>query len=98
MLKPPAMPASVLLAGKLSVAAGWVIGLSAMLLTDAASSWHTIGICLTAFLAGSHAVELLVYRAFLAAARASAADYVQVFLFGVFHSGGMKTDSQIETG
>ncbi len=88
---PPALPPAALLAGKVSVAASWIAGLALLALTDATSSWHNIGFWLTAFLAGSHAVELLIYRSFLAAAKATPADYAQVFLFGIFHSGGMKT-------
>lgn len=90
MQKPPAMPASTLLAGKIAVGASWLIALGALALAPADSSWHSIGFWLTAFLAGSHALELLVYGPFLKAAKATGADYLQVFLFGIFHSSGLK--------
>ena len=89
MLKPPALPPQALLAGKIAVGIGWIIGLFGFLLAGAGTTLHTIGIGLLAFLAGSHALELVIYSAFLKAARASTSDYVQVSLFGIFHSGGM---------
>ena len=89
MLKPPALPPQALLAGKIAVGIGWVIGLAGFLGASADSTFHTIGIGLLVFLVGSHALELVIYAAFLKAAKATTADYSQVFLFGIFHSGGM---------
>ena len=91
MQKPPAMPASALLGGKIAVGASWIFGLAALALAPAGSTLHSTGFWLTVFLAGSHAVELLVYGPFLKAARATGSDYLQVFLFGIFHSSGMKS-------
>ena len=89
MLTPPALPPQALLAGKIAVGIGWLIGFAGFLLVDAGSTFHTIGIGLLVFLVGSHALELVIYAAFLRAAKATAVDYSQVFLFGIFHSGGM---------
>lgn len=89
MLKPPALPPQTLLAGKIAVGISWLIGLAGLLFASAGTAFHTIGIGLLAFLVGSHALELVIYSAFLKAARASTSDYVQVSLFGIFHSGGM---------
>lgn len=90
MQKPPTLPANALLAGKIAVGIGWLIGLCALLIGSSGSTLHNIGFWMTAFLAGSHALELLIYGSFLKAANATPADYVQVFLFGIFHSGGLK--------
>lgn len=90
MLKPPALPTAALTAGKITVGLSWLAGLYGLLLADPASSLYTLGLWLTVFLVGSHIAELAIYRAFLKAAKATPADYVQVFLFGIFHSGGMK--------
>ena len=89
MLKPPVLPPQALLAGKIAVGIGWLIGFAGFLLADAGATFHTLGIGLLAFLIGRHALELVIYAAFLKAAKASSADYAQVFLFGIFHSGGM---------
>lgn len=91
MQQPPALPAPALLGGKIAVGTSWVFGLLALLLAGADSSLHTIGFWLTVFLVGSHALELVIYREFPKAAKATGSDYLQVFLFGIFHSGGMKT-------
>jgi uncharacterized protein YhhL (DUF1145 family) len=90
MLKPPAMPATVCLAGKISVGLAWLFGFYGLLLADAASSLSTIGTVTLLFLAGSHVVETFIYAPFLKAARATPVDYVQVFLFGLFHSSTLK--------
>lgn len=87
---PPALPANALLAGKIAVGIGWIIGLCALVIGSSGSTLHNIGFWMTAFLAGSHALELLIYGSFLKAAKATPVDYVQVFLFGIFHSSGMK--------
>jgi uncharacterized protein YhhL (DUF1145 family) len=92
MLKPPPLPASALIAGKVAVGATWLGGLAAFMIGAGGSSLHNIGFWIIVFLFGSHVLELLIYGAFLKAARATTADYVQVFLFGIFHSGGMKAD------
>jgi len=42
------------------------------------------------FLAVSHIIELVIFSAFLKAAKASSMDYVQAFIFGMFHTGSMK--------
>ena len=88
MLKPPPMPPAALLGGKISVAAGWLFGLFA-LLASTNPTLNTAGYWLLIGLGGSHVLELAIFMPFLKAAKASAADYVQVFLFGVFHSSGM---------
>lgn len=92
MLKPPVLPPQALLGGKFAVGASWLFGLVA-LLSGGDSSWHSIGLYLLIFLAGSHALELVIYSAFLKAAKASPADYIQVALFGIFHSGGMTVET-----
>lgn len=95
MLKPPVLPPQALLAGKFAIGTSWLIGLAGLCLASADSAFHTIGIGLLIFLVGSHALELAIYAAFMKAARASTVDYVLVFLFGIFHSGGMKaSDNQ----
>lgn len=90
MLKPPALPATALTVGKIAIGLCWLAGLYGLLLADSASNLHTLGLWLTVFLVGSHALELAIYRSFLKAANATSADYVQVFLFGIFHSSSMK--------
>lgn len=90
MLKPPPLPISALIGGKVAVGASWLFGLFALIAGAGGSSLHNIGFWLVVFLFGSHVLELLIYGAFLKAAKATTADYVQVFLFGIFHSSGMK--------
>lgn len=90
MLAPPPLPAAALTAGKVVVALTWAFGFYGWLAVDPASIVHTTGFWLLVTLAGSHIIEIAIYRAFLQAARATAADYVQVFLFGIFHSAGLK--------
>lgn len=90
MLVPPPLPAAALNAGKIAVALTWVFGFYGWLVADPVSIVHTIGFWLLVTLAGSHIIELAIYRAFLHAARATPADYLQVFLFGIFHSGSLK--------
>ncbi|HQQ63975.1 MAG TPA: hypothetical protein PLF22_10435 [Pseudomonadales bacterium] len=89
MLKPPTLPQNVLLAGKISVGLGWLFCVIAPMVSQS-HAVMTIAEWLAVFLVGSHAVELLLYGAFLKAANATKADYVQVFLFGIFHSGGLQ--------
>lgn len=89
MLKPPTLPPQALLVGKIAVGIGWLIGLAGFLGASADSTFHAIGIGLLIFLVGSHALELVIYAPFLKAANATTADYTQVGLFGIFHSGGM---------
>lgn len=94
MLKPPALPPQALLAGKVAVGIGWLIGIAGFLLGDTGSTFHTLGLGLLAFLIGSHALELVIYAPFLKAANATSTDYTQVGLFGIFHSGGMTLPPQ----
>ncbi len=90
MLKPPPLPKSALLGGKIAVGITWLFGLFAVFTASADSTLHTVGSYLLIFLLGSHLVELVIYSAFMKAAKATPADYSQVLLFGIFHSGGMK--------
>jgi uncharacterized protein YhhL (DUF1145 family) len=89
MQRPPVLPPSALLAGKITVGLSWLFCIFAPLLS-ASSNLTSIAMWLSIFLAGSHAVELLIYSPFLKAARATTVDYVQVFLFGIFHSSGLQ--------
>ncbi len=92
MLTPPPMPAAALTAGKITVALAWLFGFYGWLAADPASQVHTIGFWLLIMLAGSHMVEIAIYRAFLQAAKATPVDYAQVFIFGLFHSAGLKAE------
>ena len=50
----------------------------------------TIGQGVILFLTVSHIIELFVFSEFLKAANASTQDYVQSFIFGMFHTGSLK--------
>ncbi len=93
MLTPPPLPAAILTAGKVTVAVTWVFAFYGWLLANPSSLVHTIGFWLVVTLVGSHIIEIAIYRAFLQAAKATPADYAQVFVFGIFHSGGLKVAS-----
>ncbi len=92
MLKPPPLPANALLGGKIAVGGTWLFGLAALVLASPDSSFRTLGVALLVFLVFSHIIELFIFSAFLKSAKATTADYVQVALFGIFHSGGMKAE------
>lgn len=89
MLKPPPMPQGARIAGKITVGASWLFAVLVPAL-GLLPQLQTIALVLAAFLVGSHIIELIIFRAFLQAANASPADYLQTFLFGVFHSGGLQ--------
>ena len=94
MLTPPPLPATALTAGKITVALTWLFSFYGWLAADPASIIHTLGFWLLVTLVGSHIIEIAIYRAFLQAAKATPADYVQVFLFGLFHSAGLKVGQE----
>ena len=49
-----------------------------------------IGMLLIAGLGVTHLIEIIIFREFLAAAKATTNDYIQAFIFGMFHTGGLK--------
>ena len=87
---PPPLPTAALTAGKIAVGIAWLFSIVALTLPTAEPQLATVGIVLLAFLSVSHLVELIVFREFLKAANATPNDYVQAFIFGMFHTGGLK--------
>ena len=90
MQTPPPLAPNVLIGGKVAVGLGWLFGLYATACTAADPSLHSAGFWTLVFLGGSHLLELAIYSPFLKACKATPADYLQVFLFGLFHSSGLK--------
>jgi uncharacterized protein YhhL (DUF1145 family) len=90
MLIPPPLPAQALKAGKIAVGSTWVLCLLGVLLPMPTAQLTTVAQVVILFLAVSHIIELVIFSAFLKAAKASSMDYVQAFIFGMFHTGSMK--------
>src|SRR6478752_6203663 len=87
---PPPLPAAALTAGKIAVGLSWIFAIVALTLPMPEPRLATVGIVLLVFLSVSHLVELIVFREFLKAANATQNDYIQAFIFGMFHTGGLK--------
>jgi uncharacterized protein YhhL (DUF1145 family) len=90
MQTPPPLPAAALKAGKIAVGLSWLFAIAVVVFPVPQAQLHTVGVVLLAFLTISHAAELLIFREFLKAANATQNDYIQAFIFGMFHTGGLK--------
>jgi uncharacterized protein YhhL (DUF1145 family) len=90
MQTPPPLPATALTAGKIAVGLSWIFAIASLTLPMPEPRLATVGIVLLVFLSVSHLVELIVFREFLKAANATQNDYIQAFIFGMFHTGGLK--------
>jgi uncharacterized protein YhhL (DUF1145 family) len=90
MQKPPPLPAGALKAGKVAVGLSWLFAIATVTMTMPQPQLHNVGLALLAFLSISHIIELFVFRDFLKAANATQSDYIQSFIFGMFHTGGLK--------
>lgn len=87
---PPPLPTAALTAGKIAVGMSWFFAIATVVLPMPEPRLTTIGLIVIAFLTVSHLVELIVFREFLKAAKATQIDYIQAFIFGMFHTGGLK--------
>ena len=85
MQQPPALPAIACTIGKVLCLLAYVIGVWCLVQTNDSALTET-GWWILGFLLISHIVELFIYRPFLQQVQATAADYLQVFVFGIFHS------------
>jgi uncharacterized protein YhhL (DUF1145 family) len=90
MKLPPPLPAPALKAGKIAVGLSWLFAIATVTMTMPQPQLHTVGTVLLAFLSVSHIIELFIFRDFLKAAKATQTDYIQSFIFGMFHTGGLK--------
>ncbi|HSC76024.1 MAG TPA: DUF1145 domain-containing protein [Pseudomonadales bacterium] len=90
MKLPPPLPAPALTAGKIAVGISWLLAIAAVVLPMPEPRLTTVGIAVITFLTVSHLLELVIFRDFLKAANATPADYTQSFIFGMFHTGGLK--------
>lgn len=90
MKTPPPMPAAALKAGKLAVGLSWLFAIASLLLPMPDPQFTTVGTVLVLGLSVSHVLELFVFREFLQAAKATQGDYLQAFIFGMFHIGSLK--------
>jgi uncharacterized protein YhhL (DUF1145 family) len=89
MLQPPVLPPVALTAGKISVALTWLFCAVAPVISTS-PTLQSLALWLAGFLVVSHIGELIMFNAFLKAAKAGTSDYVQAFLFGMFHTGGLQ--------
>lgn len=85
MQQPPALPAVACTIGKILCLLAYIIGLWCLIQTGNPELTET-GYWILGFLVISHIAELFIYRPFLQHVKASNADYLQVFVFGIFHS------------
>lgn len=90
MKQPPPLPAIALKAGKIAVGLSWVFAIVAVTVAMPEPQLSTVGKVLLAFLSISHVAELIIFRDFLKAVKATQGDYIQAFIFGMFHTGGLK--------
>lgn len=90
MIKPPPVPPAALQGGKIVVGLAWLGSIAALFGGSAEPRFVTLGLIVLGFLTLSHAVELVIFRAYLQSVKATPADYLQSFIFGMFHTGGLK--------
>ena len=90
MKQPPPLPAPALKAGKVAVGLSWLFAMAAVISPMPDTQMANIGMLLMAGLGVTHLIEIIIFREFLAAAKATTNDYIQAFIFGMFHTGGLK--------